>query len=108
GLDLCSLHAGRDDPPGLRIAMRPLSIRREDTGNSGVLETGWRLQTRLGVRDVLRQRVSTAEQVDAVREVIELDRIQDGGQILRTQFRRVLIAQPAAGLNGAANELHWG
>src|SRR5262249_36430956 len=48
-----------------------------------------------------------AEQVQAEWQKVELDRIENRRQILRTEFGRFLVAEPAASLNRAADELHW-
>ena len=104
--DLLSLHARRHDPAVLRVAVRRRRIRRPDPGNGGVLVPVRRMQPRLGVGDLLGQRLGGAEQVQAEREVVELDRVEDRRQVLRAQFGRLLIPEPAAGLNRAADELH--
>ncbi len=86
--------------------MRQRSVRHPDARNGRVLVSVRRLQPGLGVGDLLGQHLGGVERVQPEREVVELDRIQHGRQILRTQLGGLLVAEPAAGLNRAADELH--
>ena len=45
------------------------------------------------------------ELVETDRRVVELDRVEDRRQVLRAQLRGLLIPEPAAGLDRAADEL---
>ncbi len=54
---------------------------------------------------MLGQHFGGAERHEAERQVVELDGVQDRREVLRAEFGGILIAQPAAGLDRAADEL---
>nr|CRL53375.1 hypothetical protein CPGR_00654 [Mycolicibacterium fortuitum subsp. fortuitum DSM 46621 = ATCC 6841 = JCM 6387] len=87
------------------VAVREQRVAGPDTGDGGVLVATWRLQTRIRVGDLLGQRHRGVRQVLPERQVVELDRVEDRRQVLRAQFGRVLVAQPATRLDRAADEL---
>ncbi|EUA29162.1 MCE-family Mce1D domain protein [Mycobacterium intracellulare] len=106
GTDLLTLHARGDDPARLGVAVRGRGVGHPDAGDGRVLVPVGRLQPRLGVGHLLGQCLGGAEQVQAERRVVELDRVEDRRQVLRAQFGRLLVPKPAAGLDRATDELH--
>ena len=91
-LHLDALHTRGDDPARFMVTMREQCVAREDAGHRRVLVSRGRMQPFLGVAHQLRHRDGRVEQGVPERQIVELDRVQNGCEVLRAQLGGFLIS----------------